>query len=72
MAKEKEVATGARDMKTREESFGSAPPKIKLSRGEMCTFGHKEGSGVWPKRAESVDQKSGYPDGRSMGGGSKQ
>jgi len=44
-----------------EESFGSAPPKIKVAGGDMCTFGHKIHNGVWPDAPTSVDSKTGYP-----------
>jgi hypothetical protein len=69
MAKE----VGTKNLKTsvRENSFGSAPAEVSLSRGSMAKFGHTYNDKVWPKDVDSVDVKSGFPENRSMGGGKK-
>lgn len=46
-----------------EETFGGKPPKISVSGGEMCLFGHKIHDGVWPRNVTSTDQKTGFPEG---------
>lgn len=51
----------------RERSFGAAPPKIKIQGGDMCTFGHKNRAAVWPKPTDTVDSKTGYPEGHMNG-----
>lgn len=51
----------------RETSFGSAPPTLDMSKGEMHLFGYRgvaEGhTGIWFKRPISADAKTGYPEG---------
>jgi len=46
----------------RERSFGAAPPKIKIQGGDMCTFGHKTRTSVWPTATDPVESKTGYPE----------
>jgi hypothetical protein len=58
----KEVGTRP-SMGSTEESFGSKPPKIAIGGGTMCTFGFKPHDGVWPKAENSVDVKTGFPEG---------
>ena len=66
---EKEVANKmATSQKIREESFGSAPEDIDMSKGaKFMNFGYKirGASEIWPKGNTSVDQKSGFPENRN-------
>lgn len=46
-------------------SFGSKPPAIPIGGGTMHTFGFRarNDNGVWPKSENSVDVKTGFPQG---------
>ena len=63
-ARGKEVATEHADGSV-QESFGSKPPKVPIGGGTMCTFGfrRRNDTGVWPKSENSVDVKTGFPQG---------
>lgn len=56
---------------TVEESFGGAPGSVEIDGGTMHLFGHKIGTGIWPKDPIGPNVKTGYPRNRSMGGSSK-
>lgn len=60
--KEKVVGTKGKSA-VRENSFGSPPPSIKMTKGDMDTFGYKVRNGIWPGKPTSVDQKTGFPEG---------
>ena len=51
----------------RETSFGSAPPTLPMSKGDMHLFGYRgvpEGhTGLFLRRPVSVDVKTNYPEG---------
>ena len=60
--------------KVREHSFGSTPVTIGLSKSaEMATFGYKirGEQAIWPGEVTSPDNKSGFPENRTMGKGGK-